>query len=123
MFYSARYSLRLKCVENSHTDQISPTQNGLYAVWALAKCDCIRVNADLQFSGDERGLLGMVFHPNFTTDRRVFTYYVVKVGAQQTARISQWIARSTRAVRRGSERILLDIPQPSWNHNGGQVSA
>src|SRR6188768_21504 len=34
-----------------------------------------RLNSDPASSNDERGLLGMAFHPNFPTDPRVYFYY------------------------------------------------
>src|SRR4029077_8913017 len=35
-----------------------------------------RLNYDPSNPSDERGLLGMAFHPNYPTDPRVYLYYV-----------------------------------------------
>lgn len=74
-----------------------------------------------QYAGDERGLLGLAFHPNFAATKRFYVYYVVNGAQGQTVRISQWVARNNFLARKSSERVLIEIPQPYFNHNGGQV--
>lgn len=71
-------------------------------------------------SGGERGLLGLAFHPRYQTNGRyVVNYTRVPDGATVVAeyRVSEDPDRS-----RLEEKILLVIPQPYANHNGGMVA-
>lgn len=64
----------------------------------------------------------MVFHPDFPKDNRFFLYYVVRSFSGQVVRISQWKAGSRKKVKSGTEKVIMEIPQPFFNHNGGQVT-
>jgi glucose/arabinose dehydrogenase len=72
-------------------------------------------------SGGERGLLGLAFHPQFTTNGYFFVNYTrTGDGATVIARFKT--TDSTNALGdSNSERILLVIPQPFANHNGGMI--
>ena len=74
-------------------------------------------------SNSERGLLGIAFDPNFSTNRFIYLYYT-----RQTApiknRVSRFIASATNpdVVEPGSETIILDnIASDAGNHNGGAI--
>jgi len=72
-------------------------------------------------AGDERGLLGMTFHPQYATNGKFYVDYT-RVGDGATV-IAEY-TRSATDPNQGnvsSERILLTIPQPFSNHNGGMV--
>ncbi len=74
-------------------------------------------------SGGERGLLGMAFHPDFPTDRRVFLSYTTTDPGPLTSRISSFtLAGDNTTLDAGSERILLTVVQPESNHNGGNIA-
>jgi glucose/arabinose dehydrogenase len=74
-------------------------------------------------AGGERGLLALVFHPNFPNDPRVFVYYTATVGAQLVSRLSSFQTNSGGLnVTAGSEAVLLQVDQPEVNHNGGQLA-
>ena len=74
-------------------------------------------------SGNEEGLLGFVFDPDFDTHGHFFVYY----SASQPRR--SVISRFT-AIKSGdqsvadpdSELVILQVPQPFSNHNGGQLA-
>ncbi|XP_052009021.1 HHIP-like protein 1 isoform X2 [Xyrauchen texanus] len=75
------------------------------------------------WEGDERGFLGLTFHPNFKYNGKLFVYYSVEVGFDERIRISEFRISSAdmNVVDHGSERIILEIDEPASNHNGGQL--
>lgn len=79
-------------------------------------------------NGDERGLLGLAFHPNFSQNKRLFIYYSTYNTGLDTnnhvVRISEFRVSDNdpNIANISSQRVLLEIPQPYWNHNGGEVS-
>ena len=73
--------------------------------------------------GDERGLLGLTFHPEFEDNGRFFVYYSSLVRNNHESRISEFHLQNLdpHKANASSERIILTISQPHSNHNGGQV--
>jgi glucose/arabinose dehydrogenase len=71
---------------------------------------------------DERGLLGMAFHPDFPADRRVFLNWVTTDGGQRTVIASFTTDAQGLAIDPASERIVLEVDQPAANHNGGHIA-
>ncbi|XP_062510656.1 HHIP-like protein 1 [Corticium candelabrum] len=82
---------------------------------------------DVLVRGDERGLLGIVFHPKYKTNGRFFVYYMTwiyrMIDAVLVSRVSEFQVSSVdqNVADKNSERIVMSIDQPSWNHNGGQL--
>jgi glucose/arabinose dehydrogenase len=67
-------------------------------------------------SGGERGLLGLAFHPDHASNRRLFLYFTAPNG---DIRIAEARADGSRADP-ASLRVLLTIPhREAANHNGG----
>uniref|UniRef100_A0A8D2CJS7 SRCR domain-containing protein n=1 Tax=Sciurus vulgaris TaxID=55149 RepID=A0A8D2CJS7_SCIVU len=75
------------------------------------------------WEGDERGFLGIAFHPDSRRNRRLFVYYSVGVDFDEWIRISEFRVSQDdeNAVDHSSERIILEIEEPASNHNGGQL--
>jgi glucose/arabinose dehydrogenase len=72
-------------------------------------------------AGDERGLLGLTFHPQFATNHKFYVNYTrVADGATVIAEYTT-LANNTNQGDFNSERIILTIPQPFSNHNGGMT--
>jgi hypothetical protein len=70
-------------------------------------------------SATEEGLLGLAFHPRFTTNRKLYIYYTDK---HENIRVAEFRVRdSGDSVDYSSERELLMIKHPFNNHNGGQL--
>ena len=74
-------------------------------------------------TGDERGLLGLAFHPNYATNGLLYVYYSTYVSSQHHSRVSEFRVNSTdpNQVLVDSERTVLLLRQPYSNHNGGQL--
>ncbi len=71
--------------------------------------------------GDERGLLGMTVHRLFDTNGKFYVNYTrVGDGATVIAEYTTMVGNSDQGDI-NSERILLIIPQPFSNHNGGMI--
>jgi len=70
--------------------------------------------------GGERGLLGIAFHPRYSTNGY---FYVNYIGEGGHTRISRFKVSSDNAniADPQSELILMTISQPYQNHNGGDL--
>lgn len=76
---------------------------------------------------DERGLLGLAFHPRFADNGKCYVYYSAprRVGApsdwDHTSHVSEFrvLAEDPLQADAGSERVVMEIDQPYFNHNGG----
>lgn len=70
-------------------------------------------------SGGERGLLGAAFHPNYGGNGFFYVSYTDSAGDSVIARYS--VSLDPNRADSTSGVILLTIPQPFSNHNGGQL--
>lgn len=72
--------------------------------------------------GGERGLLGLAFHPTYSTNRRFFVFYTrVADGALTIAEYTTF-SGTPNAADPNSERVFLTIAHPAGNHNGGMMA-
>lgn len=69
---------------------------------------------------NEEGFLGMAFHPEYKKNGQFFVYYTMK-GEDHTSVVSRFTAKNGVGDP-ASEEVLLKIPQPFWNHNGGTIA-
>lgn len=74
-------------------------------------------------AGGERGLLGLVLHPDWPDDARAFVHYSDRSGDTVLSefRGSQEDGAAP-TLDPGSETVLLTADQPFGNHNGGQLA-
>lgn len=70
-------------------------------------------------NNSETGFLGFAFHPQFASNGRVFINYVAK--SPLTTRISEFRVDNNLMIDLASEKIILSVPQPYSNHNGGDL--
>ncbi|MFC7166694.1 PQQ-dependent sugar dehydrogenase [Halospeciosus flavus] len=76
---------------------------------------------------DERGLLGLAFHPDFPDDPRAYVRYSAPRRSGTPTNYSHTFVLAEFRVEGGafvrdSERTLLEIPEPQSNHNGGDLA-
>ncbi len=71
-------------------------------------------------TGGERGLLGLAFHPQFSSNGRFFVNYTREV--DRATVIAEYHVSPNPNKARPKERVLLVIPQPYGNHNGGMIA-
>lgn len=71
-------------------------------------------------NGDERGLLGLAFHPNYATNGYFYVNYTrTGDGATVVARYS--VSADPDVADAASGQVLLTVAQPFSNHNGGTL--
>ncbi|XP_020837879.1 HHIP-like protein 2 [Phascolarctos cinereus] len=74
--------------------------------------------------GDERGFLGLAFHPRFRRNLKFYIYYSC-LGKKKAEKIRVSEMKVSRAdVNKAdinSERVILELEEPASNHNGGQL--
>jgi glucose/arabinose dehydrogenase len=86
----------------------------------------------LQPGYDERGLLGLAFHPNYKANGKFYLFYTAppRAGGPQPGaawnnltRISEFTVSSAdpNLADINSEKIILEADHPQLNHNGGTI--
>jgi uncharacterized repeat protein (TIGR03806 family) len=82
------------------------------------------LNSSPGIPNDERGLLGMAFHPDYPTDPRVYFFYTgTQSGLGLVDRVSEFRTLdggSTAALN--TELPLFNVADPENNHNGGNIA-
>src|SRR5215216_4178640 len=79
---------------------------------------------------DERGVLGLAFHPDFANNGRVFVYYTAPLRAEAPA---DWDHTNVVAevsvspdnpnvADLGTLKTVLQIDQPQFNHDSGHIT-
>ena len=80
---------------------------------------------------DERGTLGLAFHPDYANNGKFYVFYMIENGPAtgsfgyplSSTVISEFTANvATSTADVSTERILMTIPQPDMNHNGGELA-
>jgi glucose/arabinose dehydrogenase len=85
------------------------------------------------FFENEDGLMSIAFHPGFKTNGLFYIYYNQQNSPDQHSQplnfpyrsvISEFKVSATDPDKAdmGSERIMLEVPQPFWNHKGGELA-
>ena len=70
-------------------------------------------------SGGERGLLGLAFHPNYSTNGYFYVDYTDLNGDTTVSRFQ--VSADPNLALSTSEMVLFKVTQPYSNHNGGQL--
>ncbi len=73
-------------------------------------------------AGGEQGLLGLAFHPLYSTNGRFFIYYT-RTGDGTLVIAEYHVSSGNRDIADPTEKVLLTIPHPTnTNHNGGMLA-
>ncbi len=84
-------------------------------------------NAGLNPIYDERGLLGLAFHPHYAVNGRFFVYYSSPRTGPGTndheSILAEYLvsAADANVADPATERVLLRVDEPEFNHNGGAL--
>ena len=76
---------------------------------------------------NERGMFGLAFHPDYLDNGLFYVHYSASEGthglANGTTVLSEFSVSSDPDVANvDSERVILTVEQPNWNHNGGMIA-
>lgn len=77
------------------------------------------IRSRVSTAGNEEGLLGLAFDPDFGTNGHFYVYY--SAASPRRSVISRFTSRES-ADTAESELVILTVPQPFQNHNGGQIA-
>ena len=100
------------------TGTVRIIQNG-----ALLPGNFLDIQSLVNDDGGEQGLLGLTFHPNYSTNRKFYVNYTRDSPSRQTVIAEfQTSASDPNQADPNSERILLTVSQPFPNHKGGQLA-
>lgn len=89
--------------------------------------DFIDLRSIVRDAGNEQGLLGLAFHPDFQNNGYFFVNFtsngVATPNGGETV-IARYTATGTNldGVEIGSQKIILTVDQPFSNHNGGDLA-
>lgn len=85
--------------------------------------EALDIEDRVELTGSETGLLGIAFHPQFTTNPYVYLYYIGREpDGDLESRVARYTVAANGIINRDSEEILLRFTQPHDNHNGGQLA-
>ena len=85
---------------------------------AILPVNFLNISTKITFGG-ERGLLGLAFHPQYATNGYFYVFYNNTSGNITVARYS--VSSDPNVADASSEKILISIPKPFTNHNGGSI--
>ncbi|WP_218124589.1 PQQ-dependent sugar dehydrogenase [Salinimicrobium catena] len=118
---------RLFIVDQAGTIRIHDSKKGLLEKPFLNLKDKI---VKLKDAHEERGVLGLAFHPDYKENGRFFVYYSAPLdddapeGWDHTSHISEFEVSEDDPNKADidSEDILLKVNQPQDNHNAGTIA-
>jgi glucose/arabinose dehydrogenase len=79
---------------------------------------------------EERGLLGLALHPQFKSNHKFYVVYSAPLRTNappkwdHTERLSEFQTAGAdfSTANPASERVILEIDEPDWNHNSGRIN-
>jgi glucose/arabinose dehydrogenase len=77
------------------------------------------VSEDITRKGNEEGLLGLAFAPDFITSGR---YYINYTDKEKQTRIVRFTSENGQHTDHATEEILMKYPSEFENHNGGWLA-
>ncbi len=78
------------------------------------------IDSQVGSNGNEQGLLGLAFHPNYSENGYFFVYYTKNNGDTRVSRFSVY-GGNPDVADPSSELVILEEDQPFSNHNGGAI--
>ncbi|RZK67815.1 MAG: glucose dehydrogenase, partial [Pedobacter sp.] len=96
---------------------------------ALLPTPFLDIKADVlkREGSDERGLLGLAFHPNYAKNHKYYIYYSSRIpktpGVDHHSIVKEFTASSKNPdlTDMASGKVVLEFDEPQSNHNGGDI--
>jgi glucose/arabinose dehydrogenase len=89
---------------------------------ATASTEFVDISSRVHMDG-EAGLLGMAFHPSFTTNGLVYLNFTEQVGGELRSVTAEFESMDGgQTLDPATERSLLTVVKPATNHNGGNLA-
>jgi len=88
---------------------LTPSEDGIF----------LDISDEVSRDGNEEGLLGLALAPDFQTTGVFYVYY--SAADPRRSVISRFQSSSGGIGDPDSEEVILEVPQPFSNHNGGQI--
>lgn len=79
------------------------------------------ITGKVQNAGNEQGLLGLAFHPDYATNGQFFVDYTRQPDGATVIERYTVSADDANLADAASAHVILTIDQPEANHNGGQL--
>lgn len=102
-------------------------QKGVISVFpndptVTAKQVFLDIETKVKDQGNEEGLLGLAFHPDYESNGFFYVNYTASNPNRTVISRFQVSASNINQANPSSELVILEIAQPFSNHNGGQLA-
>ena len=85
--------------------------------------DFLNISTIVSSSGNERGLLGLAFHPQFATNRKFYVYYTRQTdGAIEIAEYLTFAGNPNQGDPSTARPLISIAHSTNTNHNGGTIA-
>lgn len=98
-----------------------PGEIYVYQDGAMLETPFLDISSIVNDQGNEQGLLGLAFHPDYAENGYFFVNYTAQDGSTVVARYSV-SADDPNLADPDSEEVVIWIEQPFANHNGGMLA-
>ncbi len=99
--------------------RIQVVDAGVVSLFLDIRESALGTDVDLT-AGDERGLLGLAFHPDWPTDRRFYVAY--RPVDEDRNVVAEYLATDSKNASSTEIRRLVNVVDPYDNHNGGMIA-
>src|SRR5262249_49698619 len=83
--------------------------------------EVLDISSMVTSAGNEQGLLGLAFHPDFATNHKLYVYLT----AAGTGSIEVWeftAPNTFGTIDSSTQRLILTFTHPQENHNAGWIA-
>ncbi|MCL4435942.1 MAG: PQQ-dependent sugar dehydrogenase [Thaumarchaeota archaeon] len=81
----------------------------------------LNITGRVDSTGNEQGLLGLAFDPDFQRNGYLYVYYTAASPSRSVLSRFTLSSRDANQADPNSEKVILEIPRSYPNHNGGDI--